>query len=249
MGDSVFLRRLTMREKTLFLSALVLLVGSSVAMPGDIEEEGFCIDGDVVAGFCLGANYAEKVQTTEGTCRTFCEEYRENAENGGDAADDRGAFFRDFTLLQIGNYVSCEDQCLFEMFGFGNHTDGSINVAAVEEFLDMTETGHNMDDNDVPENCMEASADADYRDFFNFYADQAGRRYYTEEMLENAYNRLSEEDKTKLNGVVRQMSFHECIKEEWSRECERTVNRFVANAAMPDAANRREKEKIKIKYK
>ena len=27
------------------------------------------------------------------------------------------------------------------------------------------------------------------------------------------------------------MSFHECIKEEWSRECERTVNRFVANAA------------------
>ena len=32
-------------------------------------------------------------------------------------------------------YVSCEDQCLFEMFGFGNHTDGSINVAAVEEFL------------------------------------------------------------------------------------------------------------------
>merc|ERR1712012_720478 len=174
MGDSVFLRRLTMREKTLLLSALVLLVGSASAMPGDIEEEGFCIDGDVVAGFCLGANYAEKVQTTEGTCRTFC-----------------------------------------------------------EEFLDMTETGHNMDENNVPENCMEASADADYRDFFNFYADQAGRRYYTEEMLENAYNRLSEEDKTKLNGVVSQMSFHECIKEEWSRECERTVNRFVANAAMP----------------
>merc|ERR1719277_2957516 len=178
-----------MREKTLLLlSALLLLLGSALAMPGDIEEEGFCIDGDVVAGFCLGANYAEKVQTTEGTCRTFCEEYRENAENGGDA---------------------------------------------VEEFLDMTETGHNMDENDVPENCMEASADADYRDFFNFYADQAGRRYYTEEMLENAYNRLSEEDKTKLNGVVSQMSFHECIKEEWSRECERTFNRFVANAAMP----------------
>merc|ERR1712117_29140 len=227
-------RRLTMREKTLrFLSALVLLVGSAVAMPGDIEEEGFCIDGDVVAGFCLGANYAEKVQSTEGTCRTFCEEYRKNAKNGGDAADDRGAFFRDFTLLQIGNYVSCEDQCLFEMFGFGNHTDGSINVAAVEEFLDMTETGHNMDENNIPENCMEASADVDYRDFFNFCADQAGRRYYTEEMLENAYNRLSEEDKIKLNGVVSQMSFHECIKEEWSRECERTVNRFVANAAMP----------------
>ena len=36
----------------------------------------------------------------------------------------------------------------------------------------MTETGHNMDENDVPENCMEASAEADYRDFFNFYADQ-----------------------------------------------------------------------------
>ena len=40
---------------------------------------------------------------------------------------------------------------------------------------DMTETGHNMDENDVPENCMEASADADYRDFFNFYADQVCR--------------------------------------------------------------------------
>ena len=24
--------------------------------------------------------------------------------------------------------------------------------------------------------------------------------------------------RTKLNGVVSQMSFHECIKEEWSRE-------------------------------
>ena len=44
------------------LSTLLLLVGSALAMPGDIEEEGFCIDGDVVAGFCLGANYAEKVQ-------------------------------------------------------------------------------------------------------------------------------------------------------------------------------------------
>ena len=42
---------------------MLLLMGSpALAMPGDIEEEGFCIDGDVVAGFCLGANYAEKVQ-------------------------------------------------------------------------------------------------------------------------------------------------------------------------------------------
>ena len=77
---------------------------------------------------------------------------------------------RDF--FPAPQYVSCEDQCLFEMFGFGNHTDGSIYVDKVEEFLDMTETGHNMDENDVPANCMEASGEADYRDFFNFYADQ-----------------------------------------------------------------------------
>ena len=58
------------------------------------------------------------------------------------------------------------------MFGFGNHTDGSIYVDKVEEFLDLTETGHNMDENNVPANCREASGEADYRDFFNFYAEQ-----------------------------------------------------------------------------
>ena len=38
------------------------MVGAALAMPGDIEEEGFCIDGDVVAGFCLGPDYSEFVQ-------------------------------------------------------------------------------------------------------------------------------------------------------------------------------------------
>ena len=58
------------------------------------------------------------------------------------------------------------------MFGFGNHTDGSIYVDKVEEFLATTETGMNMDEADVPAQCSEASAEADYRDFFNFYAEQ-----------------------------------------------------------------------------
>jgi len=220
-----------MREKNLllFVGLLLNVVGLALAMPGDVEEEGFCIDGDVVAGFCLGPEHSANVQTTEGTCRSFCDTYRENAENG---ASDRYAFFKDFTLLEIANYVSCEDQCLFELFGFGNHTDGSIYVDKVEEFLATTETGMNMDEADVPAQCSEASAEADYRDFFNFYAEQAGGdKHFTEEMLEAAYNRLSEEERSSLNGIVGQMSFHECIKEEWSRECERTVNRFVANAA------------------
>jgi len=222
-----------MREQNHHLLVLLLLnLGAAVvlAMPGDVEEEGFCIDGDVVAGFCLGPQHSADVQGTESTCKSFCEEYRENAENG--AAADRYAFFKDFSLLEIANYVSCEDQCLFEMFGFGNHTDGSIYVDKVDEFLDTTETGLKMDEAGVPESCLEASGEADYRDFFNFYAEQAGGdKHYTEEMLEAAYNRLSEEDRSSLNGIVGQMSFHECIKEEWSRECERTVNRFVANAA------------------
>ena len=41
---------------------LLNVVGAALAMPGDIEEEGFCIDGDVVAGFCLGPDYSEFVQ-------------------------------------------------------------------------------------------------------------------------------------------------------------------------------------------
>ena len=41
---------------------LLNVVGAALAMPGDVEEEGFCIDGDVVAGFCLGPDYSEFVQ-------------------------------------------------------------------------------------------------------------------------------------------------------------------------------------------
>merc|ERR1711934_195106 len=115
------LHRLTMREQNALLVLLLLNLGLALAIPGDVDEEGFCIDGDVVAGFCLGPQHSADVQGTESTCKSFCEEYRENAENGA-AAADRYAFFKDFTLLEIANYVSCEDQCLFEMFGFGNHT-------------------------------------------------------------------------------------------------------------------------------
>lgn len=58
------------------------------------------------------------------------------------------------------------------MFGFGNHTDGSIYVDNVNDFLETTETGMKMDEEDAPESCLEASGEADYRDFFNFYAEK-----------------------------------------------------------------------------
>ena len=41
--------------------------------------------------------------------------------------------------------------------------------------------------------------------------------------------------RSNLDGIVEQMSFHECIKEMWSIECEHTVNDFVRNAAFPVA--------------
>ena len=47
------------------LLVLLNVAGCALGLPGDVEEEGFCIDGDVVAGFCLGAEYAETVQESQ----------------------------------------------------------------------------------------------------------------------------------------------------------------------------------------
>ena len=43
------------------LVLLLLTAGAALAMPGDVDEEGFCIDGDIVAGFCLGPQHSEEV--------------------------------------------------------------------------------------------------------------------------------------------------------------------------------------------
>ena len=48
--------------QNLLLFVLLNAVGAALAMPGDVEEEGFCIDGDVVAGFCLGPEHSANVQ-------------------------------------------------------------------------------------------------------------------------------------------------------------------------------------------
>ena len=53
------------------LLLVLLTAGAALAMPGDVDEEGFCIDGDIVAGFCLGPQHSKEVM---GRTRTplFC---------------------------------------------------------------------------------------------------------------------------------------------------------------------------------